>query len=127
MRVDFDEARVVRVDAARGFELGQRVVEATLIERRAGARDQQAAEALEAFGGFGVARIEHQHLAEIFERVVLGGLDVAALVHREARLLEHFVERGGRLRAGARRQRHRRPERRRSRQPRRGFAPTSST
>ena len=50
----------------------------------------------EAFGGFGVARLELQHGAEMFEGVVLGRLDVAALVHGEARLLEHFVERGGR-------------------------------
>ena len=57
-RVDFDQALIVRVDAARGFELGERVVEAALVERGAGARDQQAAEALQAFGGFGVARIE---------------------------------------------------------------------
>ena len=42
----------------------------------------------------------HQHLAEMFESVVLGGLDVAALVHRETRFFEHFVERGGRASRG---------------------------
>ena len=94
--VDFDQALVVRIDAARGFEFGQRVVETAFVERGAGAGDQQAAEALQAFGGFGVTRIEHQHLAEMFQGVVLGGFDVAALVHRETRLLEHFIERGGR-------------------------------
>src|SRR4030095_14801989 len=52
--VDLDQSLVIRVDAARGFELGQRVVEATLVEGGAGARDQQSAEALEAFGGFGI-------------------------------------------------------------------------
>ena len=65
LRVDLDQALVVRVDAARGFEFGERVVEAALIERRAGARDQQSAEALQAFGGFGIAGIERQHLAEV--------------------------------------------------------------
>ena len=102
-RVDFDEARVIRVDAARSLEFGQRVVEATFVERGAGTRDQQAAEALETFGGLGVLRIEHQHLAEMFQGVVLGRFDVAALVHGEARLLEHFVERGrGLLSSGGR-------------------------
>jgi hypothetical protein len=75
----------------------------------AGAGDQQAAEALQAFGGFRVLVIEHQHLAEIFERIVLGGFDVAALVHGEARFLEHFVERRDGLRHPSRPERHRRP------------------
>ena len=60
---------------------------------------------------------EHQHLAEMFERVVLGGLDVAALVHGEARLLEHFVER--RDGSGRRRACPRRPARRSRPAPRR--------